>query len=220
MPVPIPPIQTFKEKLSAEGLIKGIFYTVNITFSGLLSPIVFDENELILCNSATLPNAQLDVAELKYFTRTVKVPGSRQYSPITLSLYNTPSYNTRTKFLSWLNTFNDQESNTRDIFAANIRLPRNYATVVIKSYSEEAWEDPLYPRVVTLEIDPDTGQIVRRVNINPENINNRKPLATYTFTSAFPSSITAVQYSYENETQLQTYDVELQYLEYVFEKNT
>lgn len=218
MPAPIPSIQTFKEKLTAKGLNRGLFYVTTITGSS----IDFGQDELIICKSVTLPPTQIDSAEIKYFTRTVKIPGTRQYSPLTLSFYNTPDYKTRSKFLTWVNAFNDATNNFRN---SNARPANQYfAELTVKSYSEYAWKDPQYPdrtqQVIT--VDPITG-IASTTNItitDPENVNNRQLLATYKFTSAYPTSVTAVQYSYENDTQPQTYDVEFQYLRFSFETNT
>jgi hypothetical protein len=41
-------------------------------------------------------------------------------------------------------------------------------------------------------------------------------LGAYRFAYAFPSSVSGLQYSYENDGQVQTYDVELQYLHATF----
>jgi hypothetical protein len=183
-------INQFKASVAAAGgLSRGVFYDCQITFQN--EPL-FDQTQLLLCKAANLPAAQLDFTDLKYFTRSVKVPAARQFQPITLSFYNTQNYDVRNVFLVWLSLYNTSISNVRnagenyrngqvstDVFPYNPN--GNYATIELTSR--------------------DLHHDVR---------------GTYTFFNAFPTSIGGLNYSYENDAQVQTYDVEFQYLSTIF----
>ncbi len=183
-------ISKFKEVVAKEGgLSRGVFFDCLITLPDL--PTFFDENSLSLCKAANMPAAQLDTAEVKYFTRSVKIPASRQFSPVTLTFYNTESYRARDQFLTWLSLFNSPVSNVRgaqdvklskaDVKTSGTGLPLQYADIILTPRNQKHAE---------------TGR--------------------YHFYSAFPTSVGAVSYSYENDGQFHTYDVEFQYLSSTF----
>ena len=180
-------INKFKSTIDAAGgLSRGVFYdcviTVNppsttngATFtSGAVS---FGEEQLLLCKAANLPTAQLDFTDLKYFTRSVKIPAARQFQPVTLTFYNTQNYQLRNKFLEWLSRFNQPVTNQRD--------------------------------------DNTNIGFYGIIELRPKDMAHNN-VAKYQFQNAFPTSITGLQYSYENDTQVQTYDVEFQYLTATF----
>lgn len=184
-------ISQFKSTIDAAGgLSRGVFYDCQITLNASLeSPGAtastgiptfstgttgFGYEQLLLCKAANLPASQIDFTELKYFTRSVKVPATSQFSPITLTFYNTQNYQLRNKFLAWMSRFNQPLTNSRD-----------------------------------------TTGLYGKITLQPKNMLH-KNVAIYKFLEVFPTSIAGLQYSYENDTQVQTYDVEFQYLTATF----
>ena len=181
-------ITKFKEAVAKEGgLSRGVFFDCLITLPDY--PGFFNEGSLSLCKAANMPAAQLDTAEVKYFTRSVKIPASRQFSPVTLTFYNTESYVMRDQFLTWLSLFNSPVSNVRG--AQDVKLREGDVKTIQSS--------------------------VRYANIilTPRNQKHAET-GRYHFYSAFPTSVGAVSYSYENDSQFHTYDVEFQYLSSTF----
>ena len=183
-------ITKFKEAVAKEGgLSRGVFFDCSITLSHPNYKEFFSEDSLRLCKAANMPAAQLDTAEVKYFTRSVKIPASRQFSPLTLTFYNTESYVMRDQFLIWLSLFNSPVSNVRGAQDVKLRqgdvkttqAPVPYANIILTPRNQKHAE---------------TGR--------------------YHFYSAFPTSVGAVSYSYENDSQFHTYDVEFQYLSSTF----
>lgn len=166
-------INEFKDAVEAAGgLSRGVFYDCLITREDVSNPL--EPESIVLCKAANLPTSQLDYTDVKYFTRSVKIPAARQFQPITLTFYNSQNYVLRNQFLEWLSRFNSPESNIR-------QSSLNYATI------------ELFPK-----------------NSNHESVG------LYRFKHAFPTSISGLQYSYENDAQVQTYDVEFQYLTATF----
>ena len=186
-------ITKFKEAVAKEGgLSRGVFFDCLITLPDY--PGFFNEGSLSLCKAANMPAAQLDTAEVKYFTRSVKIPASRQFSPVTLTFYNTESYVMRDQFLTWLSLFNSPVSNVRGARDVD-------------------------PRIGTGKVG-DVATFTRKINyadiiLTPRNQKHAET-GRYHFYSAFPTSVGAVSYSYENDSQFHTYDVEFQYLSSTF----
>ena len=180
----------FKEAVAKEGgLSRGVF------FDCLIGPLpdypgFFNEGSLSLCKAANMPAAQLDTAEVKYFTRSVKIPASRQFSPVTLTFYNTESYVMRDQFLTWLSLFNSPVSNVRGAQDVDPRIGGGVTT---------------YTRKINYA----------NIILTPRNQKHAET-GRYTFYSAFPTSVGALSYSYENDGQFHTYDVEFQYLSSTF----
>lgn len=172
-------ITQFKATIDAAGgLSRGVFYECQIT----LGLVDFGQEQILLCKAANLPTTQLDFTELKYFTRSVKVPAARQFQPVTLTFYNTENYDLRTKLLDWLSRFNQPTTNQRDA----VNSLALYGTIELQP------KDMAYR---------DVGEGLY-----------------YRFREVFPTSISGLQYSYENDTQVQTYDVEFQYLTATFSR--
>jgi len=182
-------INSFKDRIASEGgLSRGVWFNCQITHPNPNFSFT-DDTHSLLCKAANLPSATLDPIELKYFTRSVKVPGSRQFAPVTLTFYNTQSYSVRNIFLTWLSVFNTPVTNVRNA----IENDKNGQDVQAFGNTDNYATITLYPRDET-----------------------HKELGEYQFFYAFPSSVSGLQYSYENDGQMQTYDVEFQYLHATF----
>jgi len=183
-------ITRFKEAVAKEGgLSRGVFFDCSITLSSPEYKDFFSEDSLRLCKAANMPAAQLDTTEVKYFTRSVKIPASRQFSPLTLTFYNTESYVMRDQFLIWLSFFNSPVSNVRGAQDVKLRQGDVKTTQALVSYAN--------------------------IILTPRNQKHAET-GRYHFYSAFPTSVGAVSYSYENDGQFHTYDVEFQYLSSTF----
>lgn len=184
-------IANFKSAVEARGdMARGVFFDVSIAAEAPGTLPFSDPADLYLCKAANLPAAQLDVVGLKYFTRTVNIPGSRQFAPVTLTFYHTNNYQVRFNFLEWLSRFNTPISNVRG--ASETRVQGAGATA-----GASGVESTVATYATLILKARDMSNIER---------------AEYRFVSAFPSSVGGLQYSYENDTQVQTYDVEFQYL--------
>lgn len=186
----------FKESVAKEGgLSRGVFFDCLIT--PRFNPAAFSEDSLLLCKAVNMPAAQLDTAEVKYFTRSVKIPASRQFSPVTLTFYNTESYAARNEFLMWLSRFNSPVSNARAAFDFKAKPGAPVQTLSAAAYRHDASTE--YADII---LTPRDGAHEDR--------------GFYHFACAFPTSVGGLSYSYENDSQFHTYDVEFQYLSSTF----
>jgi len=113
-------ISRFKDVIEDRqgGLTKGTFFVCRISPGGTFPkelPFAFEEDDLLVCKAVNLPAEQLNFTTLKYHTRAIKIPTTREFGPMTLSFYNTGDYNLRSKFYNWMNLYNSAVGNLRGL---------------------------------------------------------------------------------------------------------
>lgn len=230
-------INRIKSQLQQRGgLSRGLFYECAIDI-----PILpFQQDETIVLKNATIPSETLDSSEIKYFTRSIKIPASRQFSPLTLTFYNTVDYSLRAKFSTWMNLFNSPITNVRGAVEidtssgslevsteANQRdLLQKLGKITITAYNNTGgftWDQLKDLAIgaavgvgesVADRINPIAGSIVNQIvnNFDTRQVESNNPsLVKFVFYDAFPSSISGLQFSYDDDTSYQTYDVEFQF---------
>lgn len=250
-------ISRFKSHLSSVGgLSRGLFFVCDIAVSGPVienslstgsrpssgqsrtrrnytngAQVLFQENQLLVCKSVNIPTETLDTIDIKYFTRGIKIPGSRQFQPITLTFYNTVRYDVLDTFKVWLNRFNDWQHNERydnnnyeSLFGTmNLYHFRNDGRMkaqdllkVVASAGVSA------ATTVASRINPVVGSIGNMIAAKYGDkfaIESNNPrIATYKFNKLYPTTISGLQFSYDDDAAYQTFDVEFQYLDMEFEK--
>jgi len=112
-------ISRFKDVIEDRqgGLTKGTFFVCSISPGGNAEELgfAFEKDDLLVCKAVNLPAEQLNFTTLKYHTRAIKIPTTREFGPITLSFYNTGDYNLRTNFFNWMNMYNSAVGNLRGL---------------------------------------------------------------------------------------------------------
>lgn len=223
---------------SRGGLTRGIFFQCDIASLTNISgngEFVFKEDDTLVCKAVTLPPDALDVTEVKYFTRSIKVPATRQFAPITLTFYNTVNHELRSKFISWMNLFNTSKSNvrgameTKDDFtpiSASTSYENFFTTLTLTSYDNTgkmSIKDLLKVGAnagiaAGQSLASDANSIVGSAagaigNRFKQQIESNNPaLARYTFYNTYPISVSGLQFSQDDDGSYQTYDVEFHYL--------
>lgn len=152
-------------------------------FGSQQSPITY------ACFAANLPEIAVELSELNYFTRPVRYPGRRTLAPLTLSFYNTEDYALRRAFEQW-----------------NFLLSSPVDNLGFVRYSERGAG---VPTVATL------GQS-RAVELAGEMrlthySETDQPISAYEFRDVFPVSISPLAFNYNNDGEIQTFDVTLAY---------
>ena len=217
-------ISKFKNEISSrDNFTKGTFFVCSISPSANEKELGFEfkQDDLLVCKAVNLPAEQLNFTTLKYHTRSIKIPTTREFGPMTLSFYNTGDYNLRTKFYNWMNMYNSAVGNVRGL-RENYRLSNDVRTDRISAANSGTFDstNPYAKMFATMELVPLTNGMgidpfINRFNTkNPDNLEpNDTPLASYKFTYAFPTNIGPLQFSYDDDASFQTYDVEFQYLD-------
>lgn len=177
-------VTEFKSAVAkAGGLTRGNFYRC----------VIGGDNNIdrtLLCKAVEMPAIAVTPVELRYFTRPIKIPGAREYGPLTLTFFNTANYVTRNFFEVWHGTLSSYQSNARNVL------------------------DVPLPGASTKSYRADSSLAYRTVELIPLNAAG-DVLTRYTFRNAWPSNISSMPFSYESDAEAQTYTVQFEYMDMI-----
>lgn len=133
-------ILDFKSNLLGGGARPNQF-RVELSFPGLVSGTsTASKKAQFLCNAASLPGSQINVAPVFYRGREVKLAGERIFNNWTIGVINDNDFAIRDSFERWMQVINNVKSNTGSTnplsYTAQMavhQLDRNGTT--IKSYN-------------------------------------------------------------------------------------
>ena len=134
-----------------------------------------------LCRSAGIPASNIGTVEVPFRGRVIKLPGDRTFESWTVTVFADVDLEIRSYFESWMNKLNEHRSG-------------GGATT---GYTATLQVDQL-SRGSNTAVDTDTT--------SPHNI-----VKTYQFLNAFPSAISQIDLSYDNNNSIAEYTVEFQY---------
>ena len=194
----MPNINEFKSRL--QGGVRPNLFQVDISFPtasfDLGGNAQFPDKKKLaeagryLCRSAQIPAANQGLIEVPFRGRFLKIPGDRTFEPWTATFYNTTDFDLRAAFEQWINIGNkaDESLGTYEFGGSG-------------SFSE-------YFQDIT----------IRQLDKNPESKGapavdggNNKVLREYKLIGAWPTSVGAINLSYDSNDQIEEFDVEFQY---------
>ena len=141
----------------------------------------------LLCKSAALPSSSQGVAEVPFRGRVLKLPGDRTYDAWTATFYNDADFSIRSLFEGWINLINKGDANIGQINPNQIF--RNIQVNQLKKIINDS------PNTETTSATKTPEDIIR----------------TYTLNGAFPTSVSAITLGYDQNDQIEEFDVEFQY---------
>ncbi len=108
------------------GGVRSSLFQVNIT-----NPVngAGDIQVPFLCRAAQIPSATLNIIEVPYFGRRIKVAGNRVYPEWTVSIYNDEDLAIRNAMEEWSNSINTFQGNLRRVQSASPALYKSTAQV-------------------------------------------------------------------------------------------
>ena len=144
-----------------------------------------DESITILCKSAALPSSSQGVAEVPFRGRVLKLPGDRTYDAWTATFYNDANFSIRSLFEGWINLINKGDANIGQI----------------------------NPNQIFRNIE--VNQLKKSINNSPNAETTTSPtediLRRYILNGAFPTSVSAITLGFDQNDQIEEFDVEFQY---------
>jgi len=177
----------------------------------------FTETTSLLCKATTVPSWTVEPTELSFFTRQVSIPGKRTFQPLTLTFLHTQQYSSRMGFEEWNRLLNSPGNNSRTVTGDSL-----YADIQITQYDTVI--DPLKTLatsivgLIPLPGGPG-GTLGNITEFAISELIKAGPIATYKLYNAFPTSISGLQFSYESDAEIQTFDVEFRYQHMEFESH-
>tara|TARA_R100001594_G_scaffold22139_1_gene42838 strand:+ start:2452 stop:3081 length:630 start_codon:yes stop_codon:yes gene_type:complete len=188
-------ITAFKSKLSGGGARPNLFEVEIPSFpesAGSNTWRTGDNQEAdtfkFLCKAAQLPASNLTPVEIPFRGRILKVAGDRTFDTWTITVINDENFLIRNAFETWIQSMGKNSN------ATGATDPNSYMT---------------YALVHQLGRGADVGPSASGAS---ESINGTAitPLKTYTFFDIFPTTISAIDLSYENADAIEEYTVDFQ----------
>jgi len=188
-------ITAFKSKLSGGGARPNLFEVEIPSFpeaAGQNTWRTGDNQEAdtfkFLCKAASLPASQVTPVEIPFRGRILKVAGDRTFETWSTTIINDENFLIRNAFETWMQGISKNSN------ATGATNPSAYMT---------------YALVHQLGRGADAGRSSTGASAAVDG-SAITPLKTYTFFDIFPTTISAIDLSYENTDAIEEYSVEFQ----------
>ena len=179
-------LEKFRNKMFGGGARPNLF-ECELNFPTESIPTESDLAELsettrFLVKAANLPASTLGVIDVPFRGRNLKIAGDRTFDPWTITVINDSDFLIRTAFERWMNLINKHEDN------AGKNDPVSYQTdAIVKQFG----------RALTTGTTPTSAVPI-------------PVLKQYKFYGVFPTSVSAIDLSYDSSDTIEEFTVDLQ----------
>ncbi|NDB57233.1 hypothetical protein EB001_02105 [bacterium] len=143
----------------------------------------YAENFTFLCRSAGIPASSVGTVEVPFRGRVIKLPGDRTFEAWTITIFGDENLKLRSYFEKWLDVLNEHTSGAGYTNSAN--------------YSATLQVDQLFRG---------SGKGSQTGNEKPHSV-----IRSYQFINSFPTNVSQIDLSYDNNNSIAEYTVEFQY---------
>ena len=188
----------FKSRL--KGGVRPNLYQVEIPFPSIaFTGDIANKNDLakntkFLCRSAQIPSVNQGLIEVPFRGRFLKVPGDRTFEAWTATFYNTSDFDLRAAFEQWINTGNKTDENLGTFDFGTIGDFGGY-----------------FQDITVRQLDKNIASDGREAVATGRRDDPNRVLRVYKLIGAWPTSIGAINLSYDSNDQIEEFDVEFQY---------
>lgn len=192
-------LSQFKTKLEGGGARPNLFEVTIPSFPGGIIPALgvqgdgdgkYDAEKFsFLCKAAALPASNIAPIEVPFRGRTFKVAGDRTFDTWTITIINDEDFQYRRAFEAWMQNIGQYSDHSGLVSPGGINGNNGYMT--------DATVVQLGRAPVRRETGSGTG-------------GNAKVLAQYKFKDIFPTSISAIDLSYDTTDTIEEFTVEFQ----------
>lgn len=180
-------ITDFKSRLVGGGARANLF-EVELSFpSQVITSSEVDDDFRFMIKATSLPESTINVIDVPFRGRNLKVAGDRTFNPWSITVINDTNFKIRNAFEKWLNYMNRHDDN------AGIITPA--------AYQRNMKVFQLSRGVVATNIDSQTL---------PDTNSTVPILKAYKFYGCFPTSVSAIDLSYESADTIEEFTVDLQ----------
>lgn len=177
-------ITDFKSKLAGGGARANLF-EISIPALPSVVPGGWDNDTFtFMCKAAPIPAANVNVVDVNFRGRILKVAGDRTYDPWTVTIINDENFKIRTALEAWSNAINRMET------ATGLTNPSSY--MAAKAY------------VFQLGRGYDTGIESKTVS-NAASGATVAPVRSYVIHNIWPQNISAIDLSWDSTDQIQNF---------------
>lgn len=179
-------LSDFKSRLVGGGARPNLFECVLAFPSGLGSEVKVDEDFTFMVKAAQLPASNVNVIDIPFRGRNLKVAGDRTFDPWTITVINDTNFKLRNSFERWMNFINRHDDN------AGVITPAAYQTEMVVHQLGRGRES-----------GGTNGQL-------PDNGSKIPVLKTYKFYGTFPTNVSPIELSYDAADSVEEFTVDLQ----------
>jgi hypothetical protein len=179
-------LSDFKSKLVGGGARPNLF-ECEVHFPAGLSEVSVDEDFRFMIKAAQMPASNINVIDIPFRGRNLKIAGDRTFDPWTITVINDTNFKIRNAFEKWMNFINRHDDN------AGVITPAAYQTeMTVRQLGR--------------------GTIVNESNEGslPSTTEAMPVLKLYKFFGTFPTNISAIELSYDAADSIEEFTVDLQ----------
>ena len=177
-------LNDFKNRISGGGARPNLFECeLNFPDAALDGGTLNDisDKTRFLVKAASLPGSTINVIDIPFRGRNLKIAGDRTFDPWTITVINDIDFTVRNAFERWMNYMNKHEDNSGEL-------------------------DPgLYQKDMKVYQLGKAG-----MNTNMSTFGDMQVLKAYQFYGTFPTSISAIDLSYDQADTIEEFTVDLQ----------
>ncbi len=178
-------ITDFKSRLTGGGARPNLFECSLAFPSGL--GITVDDDFRFMVKAASLPGSTINVIDIPFRGRNLKVAGDRTFEPWTITVINDTNFKIRNAFEKWMNFMNRHDD------AAGVITPAAYQTDMI-----------------VYQLGRGIANQASTEGALPTTSSNMPVLKTYKFYGTFPTAVSPIDLSYDSADSIQEFTVDLQ----------
>jgi hypothetical protein len=144
--------------------------------------VTFDEGDLMLIKAASLPASTISEIPVPFRGRTLKIAGDRTFEVWTITVINDTDFKWRSFFEKWMNYI--------------IKVSDGSGAINTGDYMA----------------DMNVAQLSRGPGVLPNVVNTQEidTLRKYVVKGVFPTNVSAIDLSYNNENEIEEFTVDLQ----------
>jgi hypothetical protein len=181
-------ISDFKSRLVGGGARPNLFECI-INFPDFITPNSdLDRDMRFMIKAASMPASTINVIDVPFRGRNLKVAGDRTFDPWTITVINDTNFTIRNTFEQWMNYMNRHDDN------AGVITPASYQREMLVHQLSRGRENT----------GGATGGKL------PATSDEMKILKTYKFYGCFPTSVSAIDLSYDSADTIEEFTVDLQ----------
>ncbi len=178
-------ITDFKSRLIGGGARPNLF-ECSLAFPAGLG-ITVDDDFRFMVKAAQLPGSNINVIDIPFRGRNLKVAGDRTFDPWTITVINDTNFKIRNAFEKWMNFMNRHDD------AAGVITPVAYQT-----------------DMVVYQLGRGIANQSSSSGALPTTSSNMPVLKTYKFYGTFPTAVSPIDLSYDSSDSIQEFTVDLQ----------
>ena len=177
-------IDDFKSKLVGGGARPNLF-EVELVFPQGLGEQAAEERGRFLVKAANLPASNINVIDVPFRGRNLKIAGDRTFDVWTITVINDTDFLIRNAFERWMNAINKHDNATGEV------TPSDYQTDM---YVNQIGRAPVAEGLGGSQTNQQKLPILRK----------------YKFHGTFPTNVSAIELSYDQTDSIEEFTVDLQ----------